>query len=100
MEEPGEVPYNSGMRLNVLIQKLAESGCVWVDTELRALVLLAPDGVYTFRPNKVSRRLLAKFKSNVERLTGEKLPAGVLGLHFILSTLVAESMGSIPNAPC
>lgn len=94
------VSYNGGMRLNVLIQKLAESGCAWVDTELRALVLLDAEGIYTLRPNRVSRRLLLTFKEIVERLTGEKLPAGILGLHFILATLVAESVGSIPNAPC
>jgi hypothetical protein len=87
------------MNLQRIVKKLAKTGQVWVDWDQKALVLLDEEGIYSFRPNTTNRKLLLKFKSSVEALTGEKLPAGILGLQFVLSTLVTESVGSLPHAP-
>jgi hypothetical protein len=87
------------MNLQRIVKKLAKTGRVWVDWEQKALVLLDEEGIYSFRPNTTNRTLLLKFKSFVEVLSGEKLPTGVLGLQFVLSTLVTEGVGSLPHAP-
>ena len=91
--------YNKGMNLQRIVKKLAKTGRVWVDGEQKALVLLDEEGIYSFRPNTTSRTLLLKFKYFVEELSGEKMPAGILGLQFVLSTLVTEGVGSLPHAP-
>ena len=87
------------MKLQTIVRKLAESGQVWVDWDQKALILLDEEGIYSFRLNGTGRGLLLKFKSAVEGLTGEELPSGLLGLKYVLSALITESIGSLPPAP-
>ena len=75
--------YNVGMNLQRIVKRLAKTGQVWVDWDQKALVLLDEEGIYSFRPNTTNRKLLLKFKSSVEEITGEQLPAGILGLQFV-----------------
>ncbi len=76
-----------------LTDRLAASGRAWVDRRERALVLLQADGVTTFRADRADRRTLLEFKRALETLTRAQLPAGLVGLRFLLAALVAERAG-------
>ncbi len=87
------------MKIQRLVRKLAESGRVWIDWEQKALVLLDDEGIYSFRFQTRDQELLAKFKTSVEFLTGEKLPSNPAELRQLLKELIAQSFGSLPHAP-
>jgi hypothetical protein len=76
-----------------LTDRLAASGRAWVDRREHALVVLENDGVAVFRSDRADRLTLCRFKRAVETLTRTQLPAGILGLRFLLAVLVAERAG-------
>ena len=85
--------YNGAMCIPELADRLAASGRAWVDRREHALVLLQADGVTAFRPDRADRRTLLEFKRTLETLTRAQLPAGLVGLRFLLAALVAERTG-------